>query len=78
MILLLATLAHAQALPEEPAHVLHQKVTTIDFTSLNVNALPDKPTEILVIETKHQKGPSFIKLREDFNDELGDSADEVR
>lgn len=81
MFLLLASLAHAQAVPDEVIdghRVLRQKVTTIDFEGQHVDALPDKPSGALVVEIRHERGPSFITLRESFVEEMDQSVDEVK
>jgi hypothetical protein len=80
--LLGATLLFTQpaAAQEEDAgrQVKYKERTEIDFEDVDVNGELVKPAGALLIDRKRASFNPLIRLREDFNDEMKQSVDEVK
>ena len=75
--------ATAQDLPESdtPAQdrkIVYKQRTEIDFEGVEVAGELIRPQGSLVIERKRAKFNAMVKLRTDFDDEIGKSVDEVK
>ena len=77
LALLLPFTAHAQD-KEEDRKVIYKERTEIDFESVDVTGALIKPAGALIISRKKATFPPLIKLREDWNDELKRTIDQVK
>lgn len=79
---LLASLAFAQS--TEPVElrddvtVVYKKVTELDYEDVRVDATGHRPDGVLVLEPARPEFAPLIRLRTDFNTELGESVTAVR
>jgi hypothetical protein len=58
--------------------VKYKERTEIDFEDVDVNGELVKPAGALLIDRKRASFNPLIRLREDFNDEMKQSVDEVK
>ena len=76
--LLFALPASAQDSEESGRSVKYKERTEIDFEDVDVNGELVKPAGALLIDRKRASFNPLIRLREDFNDEMKQSVDEVK
>ena len=70
--------AMAQEAPEDNRVIKYKERTEIDFEDVDVNGQLVKPAGALLLERKRASFNPLIRLREDFNDEMKRSVDEVK
>jgi hypothetical protein len=58
--------------------VVYKKRTEIDFEGVSVNGELVKPQGALLLDRKRADFNPLIKLRQDFNDEMDKSVDQVK
>ncbi len=78
MWLLLTTMALAGDETKEEGRVIYKQKTEIDFEDLEIEGVLQKPQSALVLERKKASFNPLIKLRTSFNDEIGQSTDEIK
>lgn len=73
--LVLASLAFAS---DDEKKVIYKSMTEIDFEDLEIEGILQRPQSALVLERKKASFNPLIKLRTNFNEEIEESAQEVR
>lgn len=74
----LPTVVLAQDEPEPASDVQYAETTEIDFEGLTVDAALEKPSISVVIAPRKASFNPLIQLRENFDDALADSANEIK
>jgi hypothetical protein len=74
----LSSLAYAQEYDEEGREVRYKARTEIDFEEVDVTGELVKPQGQLLLERKKASFNPLIRFREDFNEEMRQSIDEVK
>lgn len=79
MFLLLIAAAFCQdSVETDNRKITYKQKTEIDFEGLEVNGIIQKPSSALVLERKTAIFNPLIKLREDWNDKINESVDEIK
>jgi len=78
LLLLVSGMAYADGVREEDPKVIYQERTEIDFEGVEVVGELVRPQGTLILDRKKAQFNSMIKLRTDFDDEIGKSVDEVK
>ena len=71
------SLANAEPNSEEP-RVIYQRETIIDFEALDIEGQLIGPDGTLILDRRAASFNPLITLREDFNDLMSQSVDEVK
>jgi hypothetical protein len=76
---MLSGTAFAQEVDEDSGRAIKYKERTeIDFDSVDVSGDLIKPQGMLLMDVKRKQFNPLIRLREDFNEEMKQSVDEVK
>lgn len=79
LLILAAYAVHAApALAQDDSNVQYQQRTEIDFEEVDVNGELLRPQGQLLLERRKASFNPLIELREEFNDEMRNSLDEVK
>jgi hypothetical protein len=75
---LVASTGYAQAVDDEGREIRYKARTEIDFEEVDVTGELVKPQGQLLLERKKASFNPLIRFREDFNEEMRQSIDEVK
>tara|TARA_Y100000310_G_scaffold263088_1_gene273069 strand:+ start:928 stop:1176 length:249 start_codon:yes stop_codon:yes gene_type:complete len=78
VLFMLSGVAYGDNTKEEEPKVIYKERTEIDFEGVEVVGELVKPQGTLILDRRHAKFNPMIKLREDFDDEIDYSIDEVK
>lgn len=77
-LVILPVNAFAAGDDENDRNVVYRQTTEIDFEDLEIEGALQKPQSALVLERKKASFNPLVKLRTDWNDEMSQSADEIK